>query len=107
MVLFVNPDDETTNSMARVHYCPPAARKVLPVRGTHLVVGFGVVTVTCDDKTIWTGDNEHVTLYHFEKMARITPGRWVVYFYGPLQGTRYLRTGLNTWELIETDEGFA
>ena len=38
--------------------CPPAAREKLPVRGTALAVGFGIVTVTCDNKVVWTGDNE-------------------------------------------------
>lgn len=113
MVMFVNPDDETTESMRqgrpanRMFICPPGARKKIPVRGTPLAVGFGSVTVTCNGKTIWSGDDERVNLYQFEKVAREVLGKWEVYFHGPLQGRRYLRTARNTWELTDTDEGFA
>jgi len=117
MVMFVNPDDETTESMRPPHIvfdhptkmfmCPPGARKKIPVRGTHLAVGFGLVTVTLNGVSIWSGDDERVSLYKFERLARKYPGKWEVYFHGPLQGKRYLRTALNTWELTDTDEGFA
>lgn len=113
MVMFVNPDDETTESMRKgrpankMFMCPPAARQKLPVRGTHLAVGFGLVTVTCDGQSAWQGDDERVSLYQFEKVARKIQGVWEVYFYGPLQSRRYRRTALNTWELVSTDEGFA
>ena len=65
-------------------YCPPPAPPRLGVRGTHLVVGFGEVKVQRDGETVWSGDDDRVSLYRFEKMARLQPGRWTVFFYGPM-----------------------
>jgi hypothetical protein len=87
--------------------CPPPAPRALRVRGTHLAVGFGSVSVERDGETIWTGDDDRVSLYRFERLARTTPGRWTVYFYGPMSDELYVRTGFNTWTLESRGQGFA
>lgn len=86
--------------------CPPEPAEQLPLTA-HLAVGFGEVTVTKDDETVWSGDDWDVLLGHFERRALKEPGLWRVQFYGPLIGTTYERKGKGDWRLIERNEGFA
>ena len=86
--------------------CPPPPKNLLSLE-TRLCVGFGYVTVRCDEKVVWRGDNDRKKLRSVERQARRESGRWTVEFYAPLSGATYERRGRDTWELISTNEGFA
>ena len=88
--------------------CCGFKQAVLSMR-TRLAVGFGTVTVKCDDGTVWWGDDPRVRLVRFERMARALPesADWRVRFHGPLSDVTYQRQGRNNWVLVKTGEGFA
>jgi hypothetical protein len=75
--------------------------------GAVLAVGFGAVTVTKDDETVWSGDDDRVTLRRFERQASKDPDHdWRVTFMGPLSEPEYQRQD-GKWLLVRKGEGFA
>lgn len=79
----------------------------LPINSV-LAVGFGVVQVTRDGVTVWSGDDEHVWLRRFENRAAQDPDHdWRVWFNAPLWDATYQRHGNQHWVLVEKGIGFA
>ncbi len=73
-----------------------------------LAVGFGLVSVKCNNKTVWCGDDLKVTLQCFENKARKwKKGDWRLKIDGPLYDAEYQRQGRNNWILIKKGLGFA
>lgn len=88
-------------------YCPPGARRRLPLTA-HLAVGFGAVWVMRDLVEVWRGDDEHVRLRRFEMQARKDPKHlWAIRFDSPLQDTTYVRQPDGKWLLAGEGPGFA
>lgn len=86
--------------------CPP---KPISLTMEHrLAVGFGIVSVWCDDERVWSGDNWLKKMRSVERAARRDPDHsWTVHFYGPLNEVRYQRHGRDEWHLVEKGDGFA
>lgn len=86
--------------------CGPLAH-TLPM-DAWLAVGFGSVSVTRDDDTIWSGDDPEKTVEEFEVFAAGDPDHdWRITFNAPLYGASYQRHGFKSWVLVERNEGFA
>lgn len=72
--------------------CPPKP-DLLPLDAP-LSVGFGTVTVSKGDETLWDGDDFNTRLRQFEIAARKDPDNdWRVTFYAPLYEAEYQRVG--------------
>lgn len=80
---------------------------------TRIYNGFGGWTITRDGKMIYQGPadfdfHEYPTLMKFENMARKDPDHdWRAECFLPLRGATYQRQGVNSWVLIESNQGFA
>ena len=86
---------------------PYEAHDELPLMAM-LSVGFGSVTVTRDDETVWSGDDPRVRLRRFERRAAADLEHdWRVRFDAPLWDGVYQRHGERHWVLIEKGLGFA
>lgn len=73
-----------------------------------LAVGFGIVTVSRDGETVWSGDDPHVWIRRFECRAAADPDHdWRVHFLAPLSEATYQRHGEREWVLVEKGLGFA
>lgn len=73
-----------------------------------LAVGFGIVIVSRDDETVWSGDDPHVWIRRFERRAAADPDHdWRVEFIGPLWDATYQRQGERHWVLVQKGLGFA
>jgi hypothetical protein len=73
-----------------------------------LAVGFGMVSVKCDKRMIWCGDDETRTVAEFEAMAAADPDHdWRIQFYAPLSDTTYQRQDTEKWVLVQQGQGFA
>lgn len=85
------------------------ASRVPPVASMDRIcaVGFGQVTVTRDDLTVWQGDDETRTLAEFEALAQETPGDWRIRFLAPSAEVLYQRQGYTKWVLTFRGMGFA
>jgi len=88
------------------YICPPEPSKILLLDAV-LAVGFGFVTVKRNRTIVWRGDDEQVTLDGFETAAQLSPGKWTVFFYGPLSDQTYERKGKDEWVLTKRGQGFA
>jgi hypothetical protein len=88
------------------YICPPPSPAWLSME-SRCAVGFGIVTVTLDGERIWSGDDERMSVRHFEDMARKRPGLWRIKFEAPLSDATYERRDNNKWELVERGQGFA
>jgi hypothetical protein len=83
-----------------------ALHNTLP-RNAVLAVGFGTVTVSRDDETVWSGDDPSVTMFRFERQAKADPDHdWRVSFYAPLYDAEYQRQD-GEWVLVAKGQGFA
>jgi hypothetical protein len=86
--------------------CPPRTQE-MPLDAP-LAIGFGQVSVTKNDLTIWAGDDDEIRLVRFEQQAKGAPDNdWRVHIDGPLYSATYQRHGEGSWVLVERGEGFA
>lgn len=74
-------------------------------------VGFGVVSLIIDDVTVWSGDDENMTVKKLKAIywQQIKKGRCIeLDFFGPLQGKTYeMDKETGDWILIRQNQGFA
>lgn len=94
------------DSFQHCNLCPPRPQ-VMPLEAP-LAIGFGQVSVTKGEETVWSGDDENTRLRQFEIRARKEPDEdWRVTIYGPLYEAEYQRQGDSEWVLVRRGEGFA
>ena len=72
-----------------------------------LAVGFGIVSVSRDHNTIWSGDDERMTTYRWTRTAKKEPDHdWRIEFLGPLHEEVY-QFQEGEWVMISPGLGFA
>lgn len=95
--------------------CCGVIASVFPKEG-YIAVGFGYAGLTKDGREVWSepndaGDIEDERIMRgedAEKMAAADPDHdWRIHLEGPLAGRTYQRHDVDTWVLIERNEGFA
>jgi hypothetical protein len=86
--------------------CPPRTES-MPLSAP-LAIGFGSVSVSKGDETVWQGDDADVLLERFERQAAKDPDHdWRLDIFGPLYSATYQRHGEGSWVLVERGKGFA
>jgi hypothetical protein len=72
-----------------------------------LAVGFGMVDVSRDGVSEWTGNDWDMKAYRWTRRAKKEPDHsWQIEFVGPLHGETYQFQG-DKWVMVETNMGFA
>ena len=103
--------------------CPPIPARA-PLEKI-IAVGFGSAIATCDGELVADGENglifpyfpeshtptrteDFIRFADIEAIAQAAPDHdWRIDLFGPLHGETYQRQDIDTWLLVEKNDGFA